>query len=179
MQESRPGARTNAGLRGDHAVAALMFRAIEPLIGDTQKRVEGVSIAAKLRHPDADGDLDRRRNSDLERIACDGRSKTLADHASCLERCPWQQHHEFFTAHARDYVVRADRLNTLLHESTQDAIAARVTIFVIDALEMIQVERQQGQWSADPLGPRDLDVGARDELAPIPDTRQRDRKSVV
>ncbi len=44
---------------------------------------------------------------------------------------------------------------------------------VIDRLEMIQVERQQGQWSAAPFGPRDLGADARDELAPIPDTGQR------
>jgi hypothetical protein len=52
-----PGARTNAGLRGDHAVAAFMFRAIKPLIGDPQKRIEGISIAPELRRPDADGHL--------------------------------------------------------------------------------------------------------------------------
>jgi hypothetical protein len=28
-----------------------MFRAIEPLIGETQKRVEGLSITPKLRRP--------------------------------------------------------------------------------------------------------------------------------
>jgi hypothetical protein len=67
------------GLRGDHAITTFAFRAVKPLIGDTQKGVERISIAPKLRHPDADGDLDRRGNSDIECIARDGRTKTLAN----------------------------------------------------------------------------------------------------
>ena len=50
-----------------------------------------------------------------------------------------------------------------------------MAILIIDLLEMIEVERQQGQWSAAPSGPLDLDMDARDELAPIPDTGQRVR----
>lgn len=66
------GRRTIDDLRGNHTIAAFMFCAIEPLIGSTQKCVEGVSIAPELRHPDTDGDVDRRSGSDLECIAFDG-----------------------------------------------------------------------------------------------------------
>jgi hypothetical protein len=48
-----------------------------------------------------------------------------------------------------------------------------MAIFIIDLLEMIEVERQQGQSGAAAIGPLDLGVGARDELAAIPDTGQR------
>jgi hypothetical protein len=50
-----------------------------------------------------------------------------------------------------------------------------MTISVIDPLEMIEVERQQRQCSAAAFGPRDLGLGACDELAPIPDSGQRIR----
>ena len=45
-----------------------------------------------------------------------------------------------------------------------------VSIEISYYLEIIEVERQQGQWSAAPFGPLDLDMDAHDELAPIPDT---------
>jgi len=38
---------------------------------------------------------------------------------------------------------------------------------------MVEVERQQGQWSAASFGPRDLGADALDELAPISGTGQR------
>jgi hypothetical protein len=60
------------GLRGNHTIATFMFCAIEPLVGDTQKFVKGVSIASELRHPDTDGDDDRRSASDLECTVFDG-----------------------------------------------------------------------------------------------------------
>jgi hypothetical protein len=66
------GRRTNDGLGGNHTIAAFMFCAIEPLVCDIQEFVEGVSIASELRHPNTDGDIDRRSVSDIERTAFDG-----------------------------------------------------------------------------------------------------------
>lgn len=69
---SRQDARTNDGLCGNHTIATFMFCAIEPLVGNPQKFVKGVSIASKLRHSNTDGDVDRGSVSDLERAAFDG-----------------------------------------------------------------------------------------------------------
>jgi hypothetical protein len=66
------GCRTNDDLRGNHTIATFMFCAIEPLVCDTQKFVKGVSIASELRHPNTDGDFDRRSVSDLECTVFDG-----------------------------------------------------------------------------------------------------------
>ncbi|MGY3561073.1 hypothetical protein ACVWZ4_000210 [Bradyrhizobium sp. USDA 4472] len=121
-----------------------MFCAIEPLIGDAQDSVNRVSIAPELRHSNTDGDADRRLGADVECSAFNGRSKALRDSASRVEGRPRQQHHELFTADARDGVVGADRLQTLAHEYAEDLIADAVTTRVIDILEMVEVERQQG-----------------------------------
>ncbi|KGC54198.1 hypothetical protein DO65_5959 [Burkholderia pseudomallei] len=160
------------GLRRDDAIAPLVLRAIEQLVGGAQDFVDGVAVAPVLRHADAHGH-GRVLAVDAERCVRDRGPHPLGDAARRVGEHARQQHHEFLAADARDVVVRANRGEALAHEIAQHDVADLMAVVVVDRLEVVEIEREQRERGAVAFRARDLRLHLLDELAPVGRARQR------
>jgi hypothetical protein len=68
--------------------------------------------------------------------------------SGCVSATLRHQDAEFFTAHACDHVTGPAATLEQLAKQTQRAVAALVAVQVIDLLEMIKIETEQGQRQA-------------------------------
>lgn len=70
-----------------------------------------------------------------------------------------QQNGELLTPQAADRVLRAQRRLACLHQALQDPISDRVSVVVVDQLEMVQIQHQDGQVLGIALRARQLVIG--------------------
>lgn len=78
-----------------------------------------------------------------------------------------QEDGEFLAPHAPDEVGGPDRLTAMVRHAAQDGIPGLMAMAVVDILEVVDVEDQQGQRLPVALRPRQVDRGAGVEMAAI------------
>src|SRR5262249_10527834 len=125
----------------DASVAAVLLRGAERAVGVRGERIERGAVLRVAR--DADADAGREALAvELERRGGDAVADALGDFHGAFRRRVGQQHDELVAAVARRDVreaqVRLDRLG----EMAQHAVARRVAIAVVDALQVIRVDHQ-------------------------------------
>ena len=86
-----------------------------------------------------------------------------------------QQHHEFLAADAANSIVAAAAAIQHLRHVAQRGIALQVAVRVVDALEMVDVEHDQGEGAPLALGAARLGEEALQRGAAIGDTGQGHR----
>ena len=111
----------------------------------------GVVVAMRVerRHANADAQCDGRIGTGIHGICGKPRTEALGAFECLLQRCIAQQHAEFLAAQPRHqfFIGRKCRLQPC-GELSQALIAARVSVAIVDRLEMVEVEDQQRQRRA-------------------------------
>jgi hypothetical protein len=166
-------ARRHLGLaaRDRRPVAPVSLRAIERVIGARDQQID-----RGCGRPGRDADAD-----------CRGDTPAVADDTGGGERCAhalrrnggfgrgaWQKSNEFLAAHAADDVGGAERLARDLGKVLQHRIAGRMSAFVVDGLEVIEVEGEHADGRhAIPTADRNQAAGGFKESAPVQQPGQR------
>ncbi len=170
------GERRGRGRIDQHrAVAARSLGAIEAAIGALDQLVRMRAARGKHR-----GDADARRDDRLaaagvrDRQRLDGETHALGRDACRLLVGIGKDHRELFTAVAREQVARAHDARTA---RARDALQARVpfgmTVGVVEALEVVDVEQCHGERPFGAHRARPLARQRRVERAAIGDAGQR------
>ena len=149
-----------------HPVPAVPLGGVEGHVGRPHEIVEVVPAGSRRRETDADADvqLGPRRNGE----AGDG----PADHVGPGRRIREvrEQAGELLPAHAAEDRSRRHQGTGRVTESDQDAVADGMTVGVVDALEMIEIEQQQRRVRGPQAQGR---LGFGHEGPPVGDARER------
>ena len=84
-----------------------------------------------------------------------------------------QEHDELVTSVARDHVLAADCVHQRVRDLAEQRIAGKVTVGVVDPLELIDVEKDDGEALATCGRARDLLIEPLEEQAPIVEPGER------
>ena len=96
-------------------------------------------------HAGADGVGDRASPSTLDRLAAATSTRRRSATAAAPARLGrGQQHGEFLAAHARHHVDLAEGVRQAVAQVAQHGVAGRVAVAVVDGLEVVGVEQDQG-----------------------------------
>ena len=101
---------------------------------------------------------------ELEHLRCGG-SRLVARYVA-------REHDELVTAKTRDEVLRAHGVTELLRRELEQVVAGGVTAGIVDVLELIEVDEEQGAASALVGTARELRVQLFDEAMAIREARE-------
>ena len=129
---------------GAHAIAAAGFRPVERPIGAAEKPLR-LHIMTALGKPDGDGDRNPRPVfADDESVPFDLDPHPLGDFRGAFDGRVRHYDDEFLAAQSADEIGNADHLAHTLGESLQDPVPGLVTVGIVDAFEIIDVDDHQG-----------------------------------
>ncbi len=120
---------------------------------------------------DADGDRDLSSGIDGTRFQPLGQASRAPERIPRVARR--HDHGELFAADAADDVARAHERARELGQAHEDLVADRVAADVVDALELVDVEHQQGDRIAGAAGAHQLGAKALVEVAVVVEAGQR------
>ena len=146
-RELQEPARFRGILVGDHAISALALRAIHRAIGALDEL--GPTLAGAERgHTDRCGHGDRARRR-LDQRRPDGLSRALGDLARLRATRAEQHEQELLAADPHDRIARPHRLGEHGGDVAQHLVADRVTVQVVDRLEVIEIHDGRGERRRD------------------------------
>src|SRR5450759_5721955 len=93
--------------------------------------------------------------------------------AICITPCPRQDDEELLAAITQEHVPLSQDLPCRTHDGLQHPVADKVSVGVIDGLEVVEVEHQQAQGFAGPTRAAELLRQALQAEPPVVDTCQR------
>ena len=125
---------------GDDPVAAGALGPVERLVGLGDQLVDRLVGTAGDRDPDRDADRVDAEALEVERP--DGDAHALADVERDVGRRVAQQDDELLAAVAGRHVVLADGRDDRAADRAQDLVAGRVTVRVVEDLELVDVDHQ-------------------------------------
>lgn len=125
-----------------------------------------------MRDPDADRDS---ANLWKER-GCHSRTQPLGERPGPRDIAVWQQDHEFLASPACQEIRNTQIAPHPSRELDQHLITRCMPMAVVDGLEVIDIEEQQGQGLLVSPGPRDFSRGGLLEVSPVPGAGQAIRR---
>src|SRR5258705_5416263 len=129
-----------------HAVAAIVWGAVERGVGALEHVGNGLAFELKGRQPDRDRALDAIFTLvDREGFAGDRTAQPFGHHARDMQVRLRHHDHKFLTAIAAGQIDAADRLAHPHGEFAQYVVAGVVAVSVVDRFEKIDVEHHQRQ----------------------------------
>ncbi len=144
-----------------HPVAAVALGLVHRLVSIRQKQGQGgVRYVCVMHHADADGDPDGRPVVQRHFQRCDTAAQAFGDVVRALFRGVGQEQGEFLSAQAAEQVVGAHERADGVREDFQGLIASGMAVPVVQQLEVIEVQHQQGVALGRRRGPSQVLVGA-------------------
>ena len=125
------------------AVAALVLGRIAGDVGGAEQRRDALGIRRDLDDADARADRHRVAGPD-EAVIADRLAHRLGDRAGLFQRAAFQQHAELVAAEPRDHVDGAHARLDQRGDLADQPVAGRVAAGVVDQLELVQVDVEQG-----------------------------------
>src|SRR3954451_925 len=137
------------------AIAATGLRGVERVVRSTDDRCRRVAVGRE------DGDTRRERDLQLQtghgdRPSPDGVADALGGVARALPACLGKDDDELLAAVAAHDVDLADLVTDAVGDLHHDRVADRMAVRVVDLLEQVEVEHQDGQGAVEPAGALDL-----------------------
>ena len=163
---SRWSRRNFGALDRDYAVAALLLGAVESAVGAEDEVFEdgvfggdvGESYAGGERYGDA-------AVLELERL--DGGADALGGLESVLAVVAGEQGDELLATDAGADIAGAEVFGEALRDAGEGGVAAGVAVAVVDLLEVIEVEQEEGEREVVAAGDGDLAGGGERESAAV------------
>src|SRR5207247_8788650 len=93
----------------------------------------------------SDARVDEQLLAALEERALEGREETLGDLEGAAARARLDQHRELIATHPGNRVADADRVPEPIGHGDEDLVALTVTEAVVDRLEVVEVEEEDGE----------------------------------
>lgn len=143
-----------------------MLGGVQGRVRTAHERVEAVSARLRRGQADADTDAQARRRRDGE--VRDGPADQVGPRRRIREIR--EQTGEFLSAHAAEDRAGRHQGTGGLAEGHEHGVTDGMAMGVVDALEVIEVEKKQGRVRGAPAQER---LGLRHEGAPVGDPRQR------
>ena len=131
--------------RAFDSVSPVRFGLVHRGIGRSQKRIELIPMVGKGGNADARGHREIGRIRHLHLL--DGNAATLGGSKGLLQVGARKKNHELLAAEAPDDVIGAKRGLNGMRRVPEDAVAERMPMCVVDALEVIEVDHQDGKRS--------------------------------
>ena len=153
-------------------VAAKTFGAVEGLVGPVQGDVDICFALIRLAHPKADGDAEIAFGA-LEVHCLCSFAQAICKQQSCLDPCFWKDQTKFFAAKAAQQVCVSDVVSDKARQAHDNIIPGRMTVNVIHALEVVNIEHQDTERMLVSVSPLDLTFGEAEECAAIEGFCQR------
>src|SRR5438876_5626230 len=123
-------------------------------------------------HPEAGADRDRAAVHREQGPAAEQAADALGQLGPAFEIGPRQDENELLPTPAAGEVDVPDGLLEECGELSEDRVAGRMAVPVVDVLEPIEVGDDDGQGPAEPLDPRELVFQRLLALAPVGETRE-------
>src|SRR5919106_3528386 len=165
-QQARPG--------GDDPVAALELGLVEGLVGGPQQLLGRGGVLGEAGQADGDGQPHPPTVAvAAERLAVGGPAELLGHGQAALQVGLGQDEHELLAAVAGEGVDVADAAGDPAPELDQHLVAPLVAEAIVDQLEVVDVQHEQGQDAAEAAGALDLLLEAAFEVAVVPGPGER------
>ena len=161
-------------LSGDAAVASLGFRFVKRGVGGLQELVDIGEAPLLIVRGEADAHGERDRGAFvLDPHAGNGNANTLSQQ----KRARWidspGDDREFLSSISAGHVLGADRTLQPFAERPQGGVSPRMAPGIVDPLEVIDVDDQQGKRGLMPQRKGELGSQARVQMTAIAQPRQR------
>src|SRR5918992_2533685 len=139
----------------DHPVPPLELGLVECLVGGPQQLLRGGGVLGEAGDPDGHRQVDP-AHVGAERRAVGGHPQLLGHGQAALQVGLGQDEHELLAAVAGEGVDVPDAAGDPAPELDQHLVAPLVAVAVVDRLEVVDVQHEQGQDPAEAAGALDL-----------------------
>ena len=140
----------------------------QQLVGLIEQVLEAGGSRRQGAHAEAGGQWDR-----CEALRRDAAAQPQRERETSLYVRFGQQHAELLASVAADQLAVVPRGDQLLGQPADHLVAGRMAVFIVDALEVVDIHHHAAQLAAIAYGRFELQLGLLHEGAPVDGARQR------